>query len=68
VRLYDDTEAMTESAAWNHDWRATSATIGVRVDETRQTRERVRRFARSRLRDPASDAFLAELVAAEADY
>jgi hypothetical protein len=33
-----------------------------------QTRERVRDYARSRLRAPAADAFLAEILAAESDY
>jgi hypothetical protein len=33
-----------------------------------QTRERIRDFARARLREPAGDAFLAEVLAAESDY
>jgi len=33
-----------------------------------QPRERVRDFARSRLAQPGADAFLAEILAAEADY
>jgi len=36
--------------------------------ETRETRERVRRWARARLDRPADDAFLAEIVAAESEY
>jgi hypothetical protein len=59
---------MTESAAWDHDWPRTAVTIGVDVDETLDTRERVRRFARARLDRPADDAFLAEILAAESDY
>jgi hypothetical protein len=59
---------MTESAAWDHDWRTTTATIGADVQESSQTRERIRDFARARLNQPASDAFLAEILAAEADY
>jgi hypothetical protein len=34
----------------------------------RETRERVRRWARGRLDRPPSDAFLAEILAAESDY
>jgi hypothetical protein len=66
--LFDGREAMTESAAWNHDWRQTVATIGADIEESPRTRERVRRFARARLRRPGSDAFLAEILAAESDY
>jgi len=63
--------SVTESAAWDHDWSATSVIIGAQVSgviETRETRERVRRWARARLDRPASDAFLAEILAAESDY
>jgi hypothetical protein len=59
---------MTESAAWDHDWPTTAVTIGVDVDETPDTRERIRHFARARLDRPANDAFLAEILAAESDY
>lgn len=59
---------MTESAAWNHDWRATTTTIGVAVEESARTRDRVREFARARLASPGGDAFLAEILAAESDY
>ncbi len=58
----------TESAAWNHDWQATTVTVGADVDESMQTRDRVRAFARDRLAVPAADAFLAEILAAESDY
>jgi hypothetical protein len=58
----------TESAAWDHDWRTTAVTIGADVQESPQTRERVRDFARARLNQPAGDAFLAEILAAESDY
>jgi hypothetical protein len=57
-----------EAAAWDHDWRSTTVTIGADVQESPQTRERIREFARARLRAPAGDAFLAELLAAESDY
>ena len=43
-------------------------TIGADVEESPQTRERIRDFARARLRRPAGDAFLAEVLAAESDY
>jgi hypothetical protein len=60
--------AISESAAWNHDWRAAAVTVGADVDESVQTRERVREFVRSRLARPGDDAYLAEILAAESDY
>jgi hypothetical protein len=59
---------MTESAAWDHDWTATSVIIGTDVAETRETRERVRRWVRARLDQPGDDAFLAEILASESAY
>ena len=62
---------VTESAAWDRDWRATAVRIGVdraEPQESPQTRERIRDFVRARLRAPAGDAFLAEVLAAESDY
>ena len=60
---------MTESAAWDHDWSATSVIVGaLEATETRDTRERVRRWARARLDRPADDAFLAEILASESAY
>jgi hypothetical protein len=62
---------MEESAAWAHDWPTTAVTIGADLEESAespQTRERIRRFARARLDRPASDAFLAEILAAELQY
>jgi hypothetical protein len=62
---------VTESMAWDHDWSATSVIIGAPASgatETRETRERVRRWARARLGRPGDDAFLAEILAAESDY
>jgi hypothetical protein len=61
-------QPVTESAAWDHDWRPTTVTIGADVDESPHTRERIRAFARARLAQPASDAYLAEILAAESDY
>ncbi|WNG90574.1 hypothetical protein [Mycobacterium sp. ITM-2016-00318] len=61
-------QPVTESAAWNHDWQFPRLTVGVDVDESAQTRGRVRDFARVRLAAPAGDAFLAEILAAESDY
>lgn len=61
-------QPVTESAAWDHDWRSTAVTVGTEVLESPQTRERIRDFARARLRGPARDAFLAEVLAAESDY
>lgn len=57
-----------EAVAWNHDWRSTTVVVGADVDESVQTRDRVRAYARSRLRHPGADAFLAEILAAESDY
>ncbi|OBI57309.1 hypothetical protein [Mycobacterium sp. E787] len=62
---------VTESAAWDHDWSATSLIVGAEVPgttESRDTRDRVRRWARARLDRPPNDAFLAEILAAESDY
>jgi hypothetical protein len=64
-------QPMTESAAWDHDWAATSANVGAPISgaaESPETRERVRRWARARLDRPADDAFLAEVLAAESAY
>ena len=64
-------QPVTESAAWDHDWRSTAVTVGADLKESvesPQTRERIRDFARARLRGPARDAFLAEVLAAESDY
>ena len=58
----------TRSAAWDHDWSTTTVTVGADVDEAEETRQRVRRYARRRLAEPAPDAYLAEVLAAEADY
>jgi hypothetical protein len=62
---------LTESAAWDHDWTNTSVIIGADLSESRETRERVRRWARARLdaaADPANQAFLAEILAGESSY
>jgi hypothetical protein len=59
---------LTESAAWDHDWSATSVLVGAGASEDRDARERVRRWARARLHRPPHDAFLAEILAGESDY
>ncbi|WP_029115658.1 hypothetical protein [Mycobacterium sp. URHB0044] len=62
---------VTETQAWDHDWSATTVTVGADVDasdDAARTRDRVRAFARSRLAQPGPDAFLAEILAAESDY
>jgi hypothetical protein len=67
----EEQQPITESVAWDHDWRSTAVTVGVDLKESvesRQTRERIRDFAQTRLRGPAGDAFLAEVLAAESDY
>jgi hypothetical protein len=61
-------QPMPESAAWDRDWLATAVSVGADVEESAQTRERIRDFAKARLREPAGDAFLAEVLAAESDY
>ncbi len=60
--------ALTESAAWDHEWSMTSVVIGVETPEVSETRERVRRWARARQNLPPRDAFLAEILAAESAY
>jgi hypothetical protein len=60
-----DRQPVTESAARDHDWADTQVTIGADVDESPETRQRIRQFARARLDRLASDAFLAEILAAE---
>jgi hypothetical protein len=64
----EQNQPIAESAAWDHDWRSTTVTVGANIEESPQTRERIREFARSRMREPAGDAFLAEVLAAESDY
>ena len=66
--LVDGPQALTEPAAWDHDWSATTVLIGADIDESRETRERIRRFARERLNQPPGDALLAEILAAESTY
>ncbi len=68
VTLFDDRAAITEAAAWNQDWSSTVITVGAEVSEPMHARDRVRRFARSRLAQPQADAYLAELLAADALY
>jgi hypothetical protein len=68
-----DTERqpITETAAWNHNWPPTTVTVGVEspgAGESPEIRERIRRFARARLQQPALDAYLAEIIAAESHY
>jgi hypothetical protein len=62
---------LTEAAAWGHGWPATVVAVGAdspRTGESVEIRARIRRFARARLAQPADDAYLAEIVAAESDY
>lgn len=59
------------ATACDADWSATSVIVGTEVSaatKTRETRERVRRWARARLDRPPNDAFPAEVRAAESDY
>lgn len=62
---------LTESAAWNHDWPATSVVIGAPLaatSEPREARDRVRAWVRARLDQPPPDAYLAEILASESSY
>lgn len=59
---------LTESAAWARDWSTTSVLVGAETTEPAEIRERVRRWARSRLDLPPRDAFLAEILASESAY
>lgn len=61
---------LPESVAWDQDWSMIAVIVGGSGDpgETREVRDRIRRFARSRLAVPAPDTFLAEVLAAESDY
>jgi hypothetical protein len=72
LRLVDAArQPVTEAAAWGHSWQATLVTIGADtpgVGESIEVRQRVRRYALARLAQPAADAYLAEIVAAESDY
>jgi hypothetical protein len=61
-------QPLTESAAWNHDWRTTTVVVGAGSVESPAVRRRIRDFARARLSRPAGDAYLAEILAAESDY
>ncbi|GAS98102.1 uncharacterized protein RMCC_5067 [Mycolicibacterium canariasense] len=61
---------ISESAAWERDWSSSVIGVGGSAGpgDTREVRERLRAFARARLAGPATDAFLAEILAAESDY
>jgi hypothetical protein len=67
--LLDSTgRPMTESAAWDHDWSDAAVTVGADTTESRETRNRIRRWALARLDRPPADAFLAEILASESAY
>lgn len=71
--LFAGDEPVGEDEAWDHDWTTATVTVGVSVvnggaDESPSARERVRAVARSRLARSGRDAFVAELLAGEADY
>lgn len=64
-------QPLTESEAWNHDWSTTVVSVGADVPaagDAAALRRRIRDYARGRLAHPGPDAFLAEIIAAEADY
>lgn len=68
VPLFDGDEPVTEDAAWDHDWSGATVVVGADADESPSARERVRELARSRLSRSDGDPFVAEHLAAEADY
>ncbi len=72
IALVDsEQQPITEAAAWDHRWSATTVTVGAdgqQLGESPQLRQRIRDIARTRLQRQASDAYLAEIVAAESDY
>jgi hypothetical protein len=72
VQLVDEQRRpITETVAWDHDWRTTVVAVGADLKDSVESpdiRQRVRTFARSRLNQPATDAYLAEILAAESDY
>ena len=59
---------VTSGSAWNADWSAAELVIGAGQGEPVEVRDQVRSVARARLAVPPPDAFLAEVLAAEADY
>jgi hypothetical protein len=62
---------LTEHAAWDHDWPTAAVIVGAQISnvaESRDTRDRVRGFARLRMDQPGDDAFLAEILASESGY
>lgn len=61
-------QPVTATAAWDQDWESTTVTVGAPTVEPGEARERARRFARQRLAAPGSDAYLAEILAAESEY
>ncbi|TRW83344.1 hypothetical protein FK535_11875 [Mycolicibacterium sp. 018/SC-01/001] len=68
VPLFDGADPLSEDVAWDHDWRDVTVTVGAEADESASARDRVRALARSRLTVTGADAFLAERLAADADY
>ncbi|MGX9791603.1 hypothetical protein [Mycobacterium sp. MMS18-G62] len=67
----EDQQPITETVAWDHDWRTTRVTVGADLNDSVESpdiRQRIRAFVRGRLSQPPSDAFLAEILAAESDY
>ncbi len=69
-----DGRPLTETQAWDHDWSPTVVVVGSSEADSQDAvaaqtlRQRMRDFARARLAHPGPDAFLAEVLAAEADY
>lgn len=68
VQLAIDDGPVSETVLWSHHWGDTSVSVGAAVAEPEQLRSDVRAFARARLSGPHNDSFLAEILAAEADY
>ncbi|MGK2883078.1 MAG: hypothetical protein ACSLE6_20625 [Mycobacterium sp.] len=68
LSLSDGDSPLTEAALWGRDWSTAAVTIGAAAQDSPESRQRVRALARRRLATPGADAFLAEILAAEADY
>lgn len=59
---------VTETVAWAHHWAGTQVSVGAVAAEPQSVRAGIREWVQSRLSAPGPDSFLAEILAAEADY
>lgn len=68
LHLTENGESVTEDQAWAHHWGATVVMVGADVTEAESARRRIRDWVRSRMSAPGPGSYLAEIVAAAADY